>query len=395
MKKTTLLLDLDDTLLDTNMQAFGPAYFAALSSALAEFVSPDIMLPALTGGTRAMMENQDPARTLREVFNAHFFPRLGFDQDVLSGKIEEFYNTIFPTLGHVAGRRPDAIDFVKWAVAQGQHVAIATNPYFPLAAVKHRLDWAGLPAGEYPFALISSYETFHFTKENPAYFPEFLAQLGCPEGPVVMVGNDFDMDLLPAMKAGLAVFWLRTNGEKDHPEIPQGDFTELRRWLESVDPVEITPKFKSEDAILSQLAATPAALGTLTLNIDPVTWHKKPKEDEWCLTEVICHLRDVEIEVNLPRVQKITQGDNPFLPGVNSDEWAASRRYIDQNGMEALQVFIETRKQTVALLKVIQQPWDLPARHAIFGPTSLNEMTGISAGHDRIHIRQIWSLLKG
>ncbi len=91
MKKTTLLLDLDDTLLDTNMAAFGPAYFAALSSALAEDVSPEIMLPALTGGTRAMMENQDPARTLREVFDAHFYPRLGLDQDILSGKIDKFY----------------------------------------------------------------------------------------------------------------------------------------------------------------------------------------------------------------------------------------------------------------------------------------------------------------
>ena len=395
MKKTTLLLDLDDTLLDTNMAAFGPAYFAALSSSLAEFVSPEIMLPALTGGTRAMMENQDPARTLREVFNAHFYPRLGLDHGVLSGIIDEFYKTIFPTLGHVAGRRPEAIDFVKWAVTQGHQVAIATNPYFPLAAVKHRLDWAGLPGGEFPFALISSYETFHFTKENPAYFPEFLAQLGCPEGPVVMVGNDFDMDLIPAMKAGIAVFWLRTNGEQDHPEIPQGGFADLRRWLESVDPGEITPKFKSEDATLSQQAATPAALGTLTLFIDPGIWQKKPREGEWCLTEVTCHLRDVEIEVNLPRVQKIIQGDNPFLPGVNSDEWAASRRYINQDGMEALQVFIDTRKQTVELLKGMKQPWDLPARHAIFGPTCLNEMAGIAAEHDRIHIRQIWSLLRG
>ncbi len=210
-----------------------------------------------------------------------------------------------------------------------------------------------------------------------------------------MVGNDLDMDLIPAMKAGIAVFWMRTNGEQDHPEIPQGDFTELRRWLESVEPGEITPKYKSEDAILSQLAATPAALGTLTNNIAPGIWQKKPKEGEWCLTEVICHMRDVEIEVNLPRVQKIMLGDNPFLPGVNSDEWAASRKYIEQDGKEALQVFIETRKKTVALLKGMQQPWNLPARHAIFGPTSLNEMTGISAGHDRIHIRQIWSLLKG
>ena len=37
----TLLLDLDDTLLESNMDVFIPAYFQALSSALADKVSPD------------------------------------------------------------------------------------------------------------------------------------------------------------------------------------------------------------------------------------------------------------------------------------------------------------------------------------------------------------------
>ncbi len=73
----TLLLDLDDTLLETNMDVFIPAYFKALSAALAEKVAPEVMIPALTGGTKAMMVNMDPALTLREVFDAHFFPKLG------------------------------------------------------------------------------------------------------------------------------------------------------------------------------------------------------------------------------------------------------------------------------------------------------------------------------
>jgi FMN phosphatase YigB (HAD superfamily) len=193
MQKTTLLLDLDDTLLDTNIQAFVPAYFQALSSTLADEVSPEIMIPALTGGTKAMMENQDPAKTLREVFNSHFFPLLGVDKEAITAKIDHFYDKTFPALGYVASQRPEAISFVRWAFENNHRVAIATNPYFPLKAVQHRMNWAGLPAAENPFALVSSYETFHFTKESPTYFLEFLAQLGCPVGPVVMVGNDLEM----------------------------------------------------------------------------------------------------------------------------------------------------------------------------------------------------------
>ncbi len=207
--KITLLLDLDDTLLNSNMQEFAPAYFSSLSSALAEDVLPEIMLPALMGGTKAMMQNEDPSLTLREVFNTHFYSRLKIKRETVQAKIDCFYDDIFPSLKYVSSQRTEAIDFVKWAFAEGHRVAVATNPLFPRKAILHRLRWAGLPPEEYPFALISSYETFHFTKEVPAYFPEFLAQMGWPEGPVVMVGNDLDMDLLPARDAGIPVFWLR------------------------------------------------------------------------------------------------------------------------------------------------------------------------------------------
>ena len=38
----TLLLDLDDTLLDTNMDVFVPAYFQALGNTCAERVAPEM-----------------------------------------------------------------------------------------------------------------------------------------------------------------------------------------------------------------------------------------------------------------------------------------------------------------------------------------------------------------
>jgi hypothetical protein len=83
----TLLLDLDDTLLNTNMEAFIPAYFQTLSCALADEVAPEVMLPALMGGTKAMLANKDPALTLREVFDAYFFPKLGMDRSILQGRL--------------------------------------------------------------------------------------------------------------------------------------------------------------------------------------------------------------------------------------------------------------------------------------------------------------------
>ena len=43
------------------MELFIPAYFKALSVTLADMVAPEVMIPALTSGTKAMMVNLDPA----------------------------------------------------------------------------------------------------------------------------------------------------------------------------------------------------------------------------------------------------------------------------------------------------------------------------------------------
>jgi FMN phosphatase YigB (HAD superfamily) len=389
----TLLLDLDDTLLYTNTEAFVPAYFSALSGALADTVPPDVMLSALMGGTKRMMESADPALTLRNVFDAYFFPKLGSDRATLNERIDCFYDEIFPSLQYVTKPRPEAVKFVEWAFSVGHRVCVATNPYFPLKAVHHRMRWAGLAPEKYPFALVSAYERFHFTKETDAYFAEFLGQLGWPEGPVVMVGNDLNMDLLPAQRAGLSVFWMRDGKDESQPDIPQGTFTDLRQWLESNHLQALHPKTETPEAILAALRATPAALGTLTASLPAEAWTRKPAPAEWNLNEIFCHLRDVEAEVNLPRLQKMLAEENPFLPGVNSDAWAQERTYAEQDGRAALRAFTETRKQLIGLLNGEPALWSRTARHAIFGPSTLKEIFAIAAGHDKAHIQQVYKTI--
>ena len=389
----TLLLDLDDTLLDTNMEAFVPAYFGALSNALMDIVAPDVMLPALMGGTKRMMQSEDPAHTLREVFDAYFFPKLNQDRAMLNERISRFYDDIFPTLSYVTRPRPEAVKFVEWAFAAGHRVCVATNPYFPLKAVHHRMRWAGLAPEKYPFALVSAYEKFHFTKETGAYFIEFLGQLGWPEGPVVMVGNDLNMDLIPAQRAGLSVFWMREGKDESLAEIPQGTFEDLRQWLEACDLQALHPKIERPEAILAALYATPATIDTLTASLPADIWGRKPAPGEWNLAEIMCHLRDVEAEVNLPRLQKILAEENPFLPGVNSDPWAAERKYAEQDGRAALREFTETRKMTIRLLNGEQALWYRGARHAIFGPSTLRDVFSIAAGHDKAHIQQMYKTI--
>ena len=388
----TLLLDLDDTLLNTNMDAFIPAYFRALSVSLADMVAPEVMLPALMSGTKAMMANTDPALPLRKVFDAHFLPALKVDREVLRARIEHFYDEVFPTLGSLTSPIPEAVRLVDWAFEQGHRVVIATNPLFPLKAIQHRLRWAGLPPEKYPFALVTSYETLHFTKETVAYYPEMLAQLGWPEDPVVMVGDDIEREVIPTQAAGVPVYWVRKNGvvSTEHPGVPQGPRESFQGWLEEALPDALKVSFGSPTALLAALRSTPAALATLTASLSQDAWKHMPAPAEWCLTEVVCHLRDVEREVNLPRLRRVLSEQNPFLAGEATDVWVKQRRYAGQDGPQALADFTAARKEVLALLDGLTDEWSRPARHAIFGPTTLQELVGFMAGHDRAHVQQVW-----
>ncbi len=393
--RITLLLDLDDTLLETNMDVFIPVYFKALSTALAGAVPPDVMIPALTGGTKAMMGNMDPALTLREVFDSHFFPKLGTDRLALQSSIDRFYDEVFPTLGTMTKPIPEAVRLVDWALGQGHRVVIATNPIFPLKAVQHRLRWAELPPEKYPFALVTSYETFHFTKETVAYYPEVLAQLGWPDDPVVMVGDDIEREVKPTQAAGFPVFWVRESNdvpsEQDH--IPRGKLESFQSWLEKTDPEKLKITLQTPQALLATLRSTPAAISTLAASVPVDGWSRKPAPAEWCLTEILCHLRDVERAVNLPRIRTILAEENPFLPGEDTDHWVQEHKCAEQDGAEILIDFIRARKETIGLISKLQDEWSRTARHAIFGRTTLLELVGIIAGHDRVHVQQIWKTI--
>jgi hypothetical protein len=119
-------------------------------------------------------------------------------------------------------------------------------------------------------------------------------------------------------------------------------------------------------------------------------WENRMNADEWNLTEIICHLRDVDVDVNIPRINKLIDENNPFLPGVDTDRWADERKYSSQNGSNALTDFVNARLELLSLFEQLsEQDWQRRARHAILGPTTLQEIAAIIASHDRLHIQQI------
>lgn len=145
--------------------------------------------------------------------------------------------------------------------------------------------------------------------------------------------------------------------------------------------------------LLAELAAFRGLIARVLADAQ-TPWGFRPGETEWSLTEIACHLRDVEREVHLARLEALLANGEAFLPGVDADEWAVTRDYRSQNGRAAGVEFLAGRDETIALLSSLSEAdWARMGQHTFFGPTSLHEIVFLAIQHDRVHAKQIETLI--
>jgi FMN phosphatase YigB (HAD superfamily) len=203
-----VLFDLDDTLLENSVDRFLKAYFGLLTPHMAHLVPPEKFIAALVHATGAMIKNTDPAITNRQAFIDDFFPRVGRTAEEMMPLFDDFYAVQFGKLRSLTHPNPSARAAIQAAFDTGCDVVIATNPIFPETAIRQRMQWAGV--SDFPFKLITSFEMMHAAKPSCRYYREILEHIGRSPDECIMVGDDWDNDMAPAMKVGLQVFWVNT-----------------------------------------------------------------------------------------------------------------------------------------------------------------------------------------
>jgi FMN phosphatase YigB (HAD superfamily) len=380
----SLLLDLDDTLLKNDIDTFLPAYLQRLGAFVNDLVPAERFIPQLLQATRAMVDNTDPERTLESVFAASFYPALGMTEEELSPRFEEFYRTEFPRLRSLTGTIPEAGETVRQAEARGLEVVVATNPLFPLTAIEQRLEWAGVPVHEHSYALVTSFESIHFTKSWPAYYAEVLALVGLHAWEAAMVGDNVEADLAPARLLGMAVYH---NAAEPEVGYPGGLLKDVLPWLEHQSDFSPSLHTLGPEAILAVLTGDLAAIRTLASRITGEGWRVRSSSDGWSPVESLCHLRDAEIEVNLPRLEQFQSQASPSFSAADTDSWAIERDYQSQSPEEALSAFTRARKELLTRLAALcNDEWSRPARHSLLGPTTLSEIVSLIAEHERLHL---------
>ena len=229
---TTILFDLDGTLLPMDQDRFVQDYLSRMAKKLAPYgYDPDALVKGIWKGTGAMVLN-DGSKTNEDVFWSVFDAVMGKDCKKDEALFVSYYENEFQQVRYACGFDSKAAAAVAEIKAMGYRVALATNPLFPAIATHSRAKWAGLNPED--FEIITTYEKSRHCKPNPDYYRDILAILHAEPENCVMVGNDVGEDMI-ARELGMKVFLLTDSlinkENRDISEYPHGSFEELMTFI--------------------------------------------------------------------------------------------------------------------------------------------------------------------
>ena len=235
-KITTVLFDLDGTLIRMDQDEFIRLYFVSLLDRMSALgYNKSLVKTALEGAVVASIRNDGTMTNEARFWDAFdsFSGRLG---DKLKDEIDSYYkdefNSVIEASCAAYPRAREVLDAVK---AKGLRPILATNPLFPMVATHARIRLGGMSPDDFEY--ITAYENSSYCKPNPAYFTELLDKLGITSEECVMIGNDTRDDFC-AHALGIPVFVLteclinRDNVDLD--EYPHGGFDELIEYINSL-----------------------------------------------------------------------------------------------------------------------------------------------------------------
>ncbi len=225
MTITTILLDLDDTLIHNSTDRFIPAYLKSLGNYLSDIAPAEEIISLVFHAIEEMQANQDVAVTNYDAFYRPFLQGLKLSYEQVHPRVTAFYRQVYPELRRFVTPVPQVRQFIADFFEAGYRICIATNPLFPATAIEQRLAWAD--ALDFPYELITTMETMHFSKPNPRYYQEILARLDISAAEAIMVGDNPEHDIAPARQVGLATWRITAAADG----AGNGSLAEFHDWL--------------------------------------------------------------------------------------------------------------------------------------------------------------------
>ncbi|GAB4510439.1 MAG: hypothetical protein OHK0046_07260 [Anaerolineae bacterium] len=379
-----VLLDLDNTLLVNPDHVFAVEFMRLVDAHVEKAWQFRGISTHVRQSLQAMLMPRTPPLTNYRLAVDVLSSATGRPTEDVLAIFEQFYLEAYSSLRQCVKTIAVVPDLVAHLQTHGYSVVIATNPVYPAVAIQQRLAWAGLSERFEDYAFVTHAENMHFAKPNPAYYAEILARVGVEPDEAVMVGDSLINDMEPAGSVGLHTYHIDRDGTL-------ADFYDVvvnHGWLENRVPFPLFPAM-----IEPQYRGNVAALYGMLDGIKPHFWMQYPDPKEWSIEEIVCHLLTSENTVQRPRLERILHEDDPFLAQPRPP---LGPRLIKctQQGSALVEAFVQAREATIAFIQALQpEDWMRPARHSIFGLTTLLEMAHFTAQHDRLHLNQLCQTL--
>lgn len=235
-KITTVLFDLDGTLIGMDQDEFIRLYFIAILDKLSKLgYDKKEMYEAIEGSIQATKRN-DGTMTNEQRFWQTFDSITGGISASVKDALDDFYkNEFISVLEGSCWKYPRACEIIQCAKDKGLWVILATNPLFPAVATYRRIRLGGMEPSDFDY--VTAYENSSYAKPNPDYFRELLEKLNISSKECVMIGNDTKDDFA-AHALGIPVFILTdgliNQGGVDLAEYPHGGFDDLISYIKSI-----------------------------------------------------------------------------------------------------------------------------------------------------------------
>ncbi|MCL6595039.1 MAG: HAD family hydrolase [Firmicutes bacterium] len=228
-----LLLDLDNTLIQVDVDAFVERYARAVARRLMP-EDPERGMAVVAGASYRLLAERSPKERNRDRLLRALAAELGEEPRALWTRLESVAAEVLPALRPLVRPLPGAREVVAEARRRGLRLALATNPIYPRRVIVERMRWSGL--GEEDVDHVACLEASSATKPDPAYFAELAAALGLEEEECLMVGDDPDQDV-PEGESALHVHLLApADGEAGRGRVRRGPLASLWRVWDDLLP---------------------------------------------------------------------------------------------------------------------------------------------------------------
>ena len=138
--------------------------------------------------------------------------------------------------------------------------------------------------------------------------------------------------------------------------------------------------------LVEPLRTLPKQLADAVKGVTDAQARIRPSDGEWCLKEVVGHLRDT-LEVDHKRLYMMSTQTDPVLEPFDPDEFARDRNYAERNMDEMLHDLAGFREKTVYLLTtLVNWNWARTGQHLETGRTSIRQYVEYMTEHEAEHL---------